>query len=243
MLQNICIRIALEHNVYTALASRHRKPVSAAELARECGIDKLLLIRIMRVLTAIGLADEVGECEYAGNAVTEWQTRDASVGAIKHHHDLDLGMAGRLVEYMRGPGIKQFADKEKGEQSLFDFTFGTHGIFGLLEIHPEQKKSFDDYMAGRPRSKAWCEMFPAREKVIDRFDEKGGDRVLLVDVAGGVGHETVKFKEMFPHAKGRCIVQDLPLTLDKIGELPYGIEKMHYDYFTPQPIRGTSIFD
>lgn len=237
MLQNICIRIALEHNVYSTLSSRQREPVTAAELAKQCNIDELLLIRIMRVLTAIGLADEVGECTYAANAVTEWQTRDASVGAIKHHHDLDLGMSGRLVEYMRGPGIKQFADKEKGEQSIFDFTFGKPNIFRLLEIHPEQKKSFDDYMAGRPRSKAWCEMFPAL-KLIDGFNEHRGDGILLVDVAGGVGHETVKFLEKFPQAKGRCILQDLSITLDKIGNLQYGIEKMTYDFFTPQPIRG-----
>lgn len=45
----------------------------------------------MRVFTAIGLADEVDECEYAANA---------SVDAINQHHDLNIGIAGRLVEYI-----------------------------------------------------------------------------------------------------------------------------------------------
>jgi hypothetical protein len=38
--------------------------------------------------------------------------------------------------------------------------------------------------------------------------------------------------------KGRVILQDLPKVIEDISEPLPGVEKMGYDFFTPQPIKG-----
>ena len=138
---------------------------------------------------------------------------------------------------MRGPGIHQFADNP-GEVTLFDFAHGTSSIFGLLQKNPEQKQSFDDYMASRRLIDApqWFDIYPAAEKLKDV--RKDADAVLLVDIAGGPGQELGRFKQRYPRFPGRLVLQDLPLTLSRIEKLPEGMESMPYDFFTPQPVKG-----
>ena len=144
---------------------------------------------------------------------------------------------GRLVDYMRGPGIHQFADKP-GEVTLFEYTHGTKSIFGLLEKNSEQKQAFDDYMRSRRLVDApqWFNIYPATTKFVNA--RKDPDATLLVDIGGGPGQELERFKESNPDIPGRCVLQDLPLTLRRIDKLPEGIEAMEYDFFTPQPLKG-----
>lgn len=138
---------------------------------------------------------------------------------------------------MRGPGIQQFAD-EPDAITLFKYALGTDVIFSLLEKNPEQKQAFDDYMAARRVDKMpqWFEIYPSAEKLSNVRDEPGA--VLMVDVGGGPGQELARFKNRHPNMSGRMILQDLPLTLQRIEKLPDGIEPMEYDFFTPQPIKG-----
>lgn len=65
------------------------------------------------------------------------------------------------------------------------------------------------------------------------------DTVLLVDIGGGKGQATRQIKQMCPNIKGRMILQDRPQVTSTITEEMPGIEVMAYDFFTPQPIKGT----
>ena len=62
--------------------------------------------------------------------------------------------------------------------------------------------------------------------------------VLMVDVAGGRGHYLETFRQRFPNAKGRLILQDLPHVIDDFPDLDPRIEGMAHDMFLPQPIKG-----
>lgn len=139
---------------------------------------------------------------------------------------------------MRGPGIQQFAD-EPDAITLFKYAHGTDVIFGLLEKNAEQKKAFDDYMAARriDDMPQWFEIYPAAEKLQNL--RPGSDATRMVDVGGGPGQELARFKERYPEIPGRFVLQDLPLTLERIEDLPGGVEAMAYDFFTPQPVQGT----
>jgi hypothetical protein len=138
---------------------------------------------------------------------------------------------------MRGPGISQFAD-EPGQQTLFKYAHGFDKIFGMLEQNPEQKEAFDDYMASRrlTNQPQWFETYPAAESLRDVRDSP--DSVLLVDVGGGPGQEMSRFRQRHPDVPGRIILQDLPLTLNRIEKIPEGIEPMEHDFFNPQPVKG-----
>ncbi|KAJ6008469.1 hypothetical protein N7540_012445 [Penicillium herquei] len=239
--QNIAIRIAVEHQFLHVLVAHDGKAVSATELAEETGSDLLLITRVMRVLTAVGLCDELGNQLYAANEKTRFKVLPGSIAAEKHHFDLDFGMGGRLVDYMRGPGIHQFAD-QPGAITLFKYAHGTEVIFGLLEKNAEQKQAFDDYMAARRVADMpqWFEIFPIVEHLGSLREDPSA--ALMVDVGGGPGQELARFKERYPEIPGRFVLQDLPVTLNRIEKLPDGIEAMEYDFFTPQPIKGSRLY-
>ena len=63
--------------------------------------------------------------------------------------------------------------------------------------------------------------------------------VLLVDIGGGHGHDLEKFSRRFGNAPGRLVLQDLPLTLDGVGELDARIELFPHNFFNAQPIKGS----
>ena len=66
----------------------------------------------------------------------------------------------------------------------------------------------------------------------------GPDDVLLVDFAGGIGAQAGGFRKEYPYLPGRCILQDLPNTLEHLKEPPADGEMMSYDFFRPQSVKG-----
>lgn len=61
---------------------------------------------------------------------------------------------------------------------------------------------------------------------------------LVVDTGRRKGHITQRIKELYPDIKGPIIPQDWLDVIDDIsGELP-GIDRMKYDFFAPQSIKG-----
>ena len=59
--------------------------------------------------------------------------------------------------------------------------------------------------------------------------------VLLVDIGGGVGHQSMELRSRYPQLQGDIVVQDLRVT----KELEFaGVRGMKYDFFTPQPIES-----
>ncbi|KAK4542160.1 hypothetical protein LTR36_007007 [Oleoguttula mirabilis] len=270
ILQNICLRVAVEKGFLQSVVAADGKVVLASDLARRTNVDVLLIskapssaqkmmvhayplpaVRVMRVLISIGVVSEADENTYAANAVTRHQVTSGAIGALKHHFDLDMKMGGDLVAYMRrrpDDTIYQFAGEPEGCQTLFDFSHGHPTIFGLLSSDTdkgrEQKQSFDDYMASKrpPASmQQWFDIYPAASR-LSNAGPADSETALIVDVGGGPGQELIQLKAKCPELPGRFVLQDLPITLDRIGNLPAGIEKMPYDFFTPQPIKHARVY-
>lgn len=84
IMQNISIRVAVEYGYLHVIVARNGQPISATEISQETKSDILLTIRIMRVLTAIGLCDEVGNQLYAANERTRFKILPGSIAAEKH---------------------------------------------------------------------------------------------------------------------------------------------------------------
>lgn len=102
---------------------------------------------------------------------------------------------------------------------------------------------FNNHMAGYNLSRArWCDpgCFPVKE-LLGKGIKQGKHEVLLVDVGGATGHDLVAFHEQYPDLPGRLILQDLPITITEVKDLPRIIEPMEYDFFTEQPIKGVYI--
>lgn len=97
--------------------------------------------------------------------------------------------------------------------------------------------------ADRGSRPSWLEWFPAKERVVDGFDASS-DGKLLVDVAGGRGHDIDAFRRKFPDIStpGRLVVEDLPQVIGDIHDLDSSIERVGFDLFDSQPVKGALSF-
>lgn len=234
--------MALEAGVLQAIAASKGYGINAHELAAQTSTDELFIIRIMRLVTCVGVCEEVDYATYTANATTMFITQKAFIGAEKHHTDLTFPIGGNVIELMRTNGLHQFPEGD--QKSPFEYTFGSK-MFDYFNINPEQKDAFDDYMAARrsPNQLQWFEIYPAKDKLANVSNgHTETDAVLLVDVGGGFGHEIVKFRERYPEHAGRLILQDLPITFAKMESPPHGVEMMRHDFFTAQPVKKAKAY-
>jgi hypothetical protein len=61
---------------------------------------------------------------------------------------------------------------------------------------------------------------------------------MLVDIGGNVGHDLEEFGRKHPEAPGRLVLQDLPVIIGQIKKLDDRVERMEYDFYTEQPVKG-----
>ena len=114
-------------------------------------------------------------------------------------------------------------------------------MWEFYDDEPEQAAIFNSWMTiQKSGKKDWLDAYPLEERVIADFREDA-DAALLVDVGGGRGHVLKGIKARCDTKSGRLVLQDVPKTVaEEAGTLTkQGIESMAYDFFTPQPIKGT----
>lgn len=108
-------------------------------------------------------------------------------------------------------------------------------LWDWLAQHPREGAHFNRFMHAQRSSVKNCfSVLPITEQCADW----PGDKPVFVDVGGGVGQQCVAIKEQFPNLPGKVVLQDLPSVVADVT-LPEGIEVMAYDFFTPQPVKGT----
>lgn len=106
--------------------------------------------------------------------------------------------------------------------------------FPWFAEHPEPAKHFNEYMRYRRKDQMSCwDVYPMEEET-QSFESNA---TLLVDIGGNLGHQCAEFKNKFPKAPGRVILQDLPGPISTALSTP-GVENMVHDMFKPQPIES-----
>ena len=84
----------------------------------------------------------------------------------------------------------------------------------------------------------WLDFYPFEQKLSAQGRDEEHD-ILFVDVGGALGSEIKELRKKYPSLKGRMILQDRQQTIDHVSPDP-GMEAMVYDFFTPQPVIGTT---
>ncbi len=115
-----------------------------------------------------------------------------------------------------------------------------HNMFKHLEAHPPYSMQFNNHMGGYHQGRpSWMDegLYPVKERLIEGA-QAGPDAPFLVDIAGGVGHDLDEFRRKVPHVPGRLVLQDLASIIEQANRLDCRIEKMVYDFYTEQPVRG-----
>lgn len=152
--------------------------------------------------------------------------------------DVCIPLYAKAPEYFRERGWQTPLESNKG---LFQYIENTEeSIWTVMTRHPVQVEDFQLHMMGRRAERLpWIEWFPVQERIIDGFEDQDGD-VLIVDVAGGRGHDLKDFRDKFPQAPGRLILEETLPVLEDMPPIP-GIECQPFDLFEPQPVKSDMI--
>lgn len=82
------------------------------------------------------------------------------------------------------------------------------------------------------------------EHVLHAFDWSSVGDGKVVDVGGSTGEVMALLSQHYPHL--RCVVQDLPGTIEKHSALPppldSRVEFMAHDFFREQPVKGAEVY-
>ncbi|KAI9658029.1 MAG: hypothetical protein M1821_002689 [Bathelium mastoideum] len=259
MLNSLCKRIAMEMGVIDAIAQRKGSSVTSCELAKETGYEKEVIERVLHVLTSIHIFDEVGESTYAANDVTLLLGTKEGIAAEKYFCDFLYPIGAQIVPCMRSYGLQQFTNPSS--KTPFEYSFGAP-IFEFISqpCNLSYKQSFDLLMSGRRTGapNQWFTTYPAAIELLSSKPINNGfppgphHDTLLVDIAGNKGHDLLSFYSSLPGHKTSfsrsLVLQDLPLTFTHLTDAEdaaladAGIQKIEYDFFTPQPIIGARAY-
>ncbi|KAF7900546.1 uncharacterized protein EAF01_007848 [Botrytis porri] len=178
---------------------------------------------IMRLLVGMGYFTEIARQIYKPTPLAS-----ALVTTTQNE------VVAALLTYFAQKGYQSPNDAYDGP---FQFARQTDlRCFDWMATQPRIQHAFNTVMT-IPRTTgraAWYEYFPVAEKL---KVETPSDR-LIVDIGGGIGHDSVRFKEVHPKLQGKLIIEDIPVVVSSVaqGSLPDGIEAQSYDFFKPQPI-------
>ncbi|KAL4970593.1 S-adenosyl-L-methionine-dependent methyltransferase [Aspergillus stella-maris] len=221
--------------------------VTIAELLEKTKGDEAFLKRIMRFLCAHGYFKQTAPETYKALPMALLFTKESVFTAMIKHFHVCSQASVKIPEYFAKNGYRNASD---AFDSPFQIAFNiTDHYFDWLQRNPEIQEAFNTFMGftQQHRGANWFEIYPVAERLAlspeDLEPEK--DRVLFVDVGGGVGHELIALRRAFPSSAlpGRLVLQDLPHVVSTIKEpLPDDASATPHDIFTSQPVIGAKTY-
>ncbi|KAH7309198.1 S-adenosyl-L-methionine-dependent methyltransferase [Stachybotrys elegans] len=219
--------------------AKSEHPLSANDLANTSGAEKLLIVRLLRPLTALGIVREVGQETYAPTAITKTLVDRALLGGYQFMFSAATRSLANMPFYLEKSGFKHV----NGAPGPFQDAHQTKdNMFPWLIKDPLMMGNFNAFMTGqRADRKQWFDFFDIDNILLkDAKSEPGA--TLLVDIAGGEGHDLAEFHKRYADAPGKLILQDLPPVIDSIQELVPQIERQKHDFFEEQPVKGARCY-
>ncbi|KAI1087242.1 S-adenosyl-L-methionine-dependent methyltransferase [Rostrohypoxylon terebratum] len=155
---------------------------------------------------------------------------------INHLYDATTPCFFKMPEFLAQNCYKNPVDPNNG---VFQAAKGWKGdMFDYYKSHPVEGASFDHVMGGVMANQAgWPEIFPANT-LLETAD---AESPLVVDVGGNIGHDIERFRQAYPQTASRLYLEDLPEVV-KRSKCPDDVNKIGYDFFTPQPIKGARVY-
>jgi len=81
----------------------------------------------------------------------------------------------------------------------------------------------------------WLDIYPYQNQV--QAIKGDVERIFFVDVGGRLGHQSIALRRKVLDLKNKILLQDQQMVLQFAIE-HHEVEKMAYDFFTEQPIKG-----
>ena len=233
------LRVAFNIKLFEAFDT---ETSTGKDLAQRCGVDLVLMARIMRALLCIGIFDEVGEETYTHNLLSRPLMNPAARAMIRGMAET-TDIMPKLPDYLASLNYRNPNDRHN---SFFGFAHQTDlNMYEWLQAHPEQMKIFNDFQTANAQFNEGSVQRILESLLVSGDNlgtnagqsEQDNDKVLFVDVGGGRGEALRKFRRVHPELRGRVIIEDLPMVIEG-QEVEEGVEAIAHDFFTPQPVIG-----
>ncbi|KAH8819160.1 S-adenosyl-L-methionine-dependent methyltransferase [Xylogone sp. PMI_703] len=234
-----CLRAVLEMGVVEALPA-DGSSASASALAEKLGVDKDLLVRLMRNVTVMGPFAEVGREEYAHTPFSQIFLVPAIAGFFRAMFDEFAPVNAKMYEFFRETKFRN-PDSDTINPYCFAHQTGGKTMWQYLDQYPARLDAFNAAQKVNGEANPWTvSLYPFEEEL--RKFTTNDDTVLLIDIGGGVGHVAKQIRGLTQNIPGKVILQDRPAVISEITDPLPGVEKMEYDFFTPQPLKGALIY-
>ncbi|KAM3498369.1 hypothetical protein MY10362_008310 [Beauveria mimosiformis] len=257
-MSNLAIRIAIDLDIFSLLAAQSH-PVSSSFIAASTHSDPTLVHRLLRTCNSIHLVqqesadddddDDNDADSWSANAVTREMARGPMTAWHRVLWDMSLTSAIAAPPFLRDREHQALDDPARGILQRALHAGDGLAPYDVLQSMPALHRDFDEAMAvGTGQPAPWFRLFPAEQHLLADLPSSSSSSscALLVDVAGGKGHDLQAFHEAFPSSgrAGALVLQDLPPVIDSIepGTLDPAIVTQKHDFFTRQPVRGARAY-
>ncbi|KAF2752864.1 S-adenosyl-L-methionine-dependent methyltransferase [Pseudovirgaria hyperparasitica] len=227
-LQLPIVRIGCDIKLFKILADSH-EALDSATLAVKTGVAPGLMSRILRYLASNGYVAETAKDRFAANTMTTRLTDPGFEGGVYHNSNTVGPAANALPDYLKKSGYKDVDNVFNTPLQVAHKT--DQPAFIWMQADAERFQYFDKFMSvthkGLP---SWLDVYPYQEKVAS----VGPTQPLFVDIGGGIGHQSVAFREKVPDVPNTVILQDVEGTLAHAIKHP-GVQITAHDFWQPQP--------
>ncbi|KAJ5102501.1 hypothetical protein N7532_003030 [Penicillium argentinense] len=237
--QNAALRAVVDMGIFPLLVEKQYREtgISAEQLAEYTQAETDLIVRLMRVMTSLGLCSTLATEVYRANEKTVALTQPIGRDGVPCIYDLTVPTLSKLSEYLR---VHDYCNPQEYARSPMQWTVG-QSQFEWLASHKRQQTLFNSYMASRRQGQPmWFDTYPV-ERLLGHAMPYG-DTPFVVDIGGNQGHDLSRFRQKYPHLPGKLVLQDLPKVVDGVSCRDSGIEVMGYSFFDPQPIQGARAY-
>ncbi|KAH8911250.1 S-adenosyl-L-methionine-dependent methyltransferase [Coniochaeta sp. PMI_546] len=217
-------------------------PQKVEDLAKPLGMDPVLLGRLLRHVCAMGHLEEVAQDEYKLSNFA----KSLSLDVIGDGYVALLGGIGRSpIEFYKFLRDTKWQNPTDAAHTAMHASYNTDlpNCFEYLRsigLGPHTNHHMGGYRQGRL---PWMHptLYPVEQTLIAGADTSP-DAPLVVDVAGGLGHDINEFKKFYPNHPGKLILQDLPVVIQDVKDIDSEIQLMSHDFLTEQPVKGARAY-
>ncbi|QKX57654.1 uncharacterized protein TRUGW13939_04772 [Talaromyces rugulosus] len=231
----ISARISVELDIFRHIVNDG--PVTSARLAKLCGAEELLIILLLRLLSALHFMEEVAPYTWDATRITRIIATEEIAAGHRMISQLIVPAMQSAPSYLQERGRSCPADPGDG---LMQYAFQSKlGTFERISLDSSLLKDFNMFMGNTMGARTyWVDWYPVKTRILDRVEP---EKPLIVDVGGGKGHDLLAYNGKFP-GTGRLVLQDLQVVMESLGDLDQVITKVTYDFFKEQPIKGARVY-
>ncbi|KAG4412197.1 hypothetical protein IFR04_014657 [Cadophora malorum] len=228
------LRVAVDLKLFDIAASAEGGRLKIEQLASTAGADALLTKRLLRMLGAINMFKQIDAETYALTPIGAGFVTQSPLSAATIHITQIGEMVAKIPTFLEKTGYRNPTD---AYNSPFQLTMGTDLLYwDWLKTRPRDQEAFNITMSLNRATRGinWFEFYSVEEKLIVESDSD----IVLVDIGGGIGHDLSAFHDKYPALKGKLVLQDLPVVIESVKDIPTKIEALAQDFFQPQQIKG-----